>query len=334
MIRIIKVIILFTIVLIAVSSCNNSNDSSPYEELLSRPPYTNLTDSIHQNSSDPDLYYRRGMLLFKNNNNPPALADFKKAWSLNKKEKYAVGISNILVAEKPDSAISFLKNALKELPQSIALQLNLVQVYANKQQTDEALAVCNNLIKQQPKHVGVLMIKSDLLETKNDAFGSLKALEQAYLLAPLNEDLCYNLAFKYAQGKNPKALNLCDSLLRNDTINKKAEPYYFKAVYYSNVNDKIKALQYFNKAIQNDYTFLDAYMDKGRILYDQKKYTDARKVFQLAIKISATYADAYYWLGKCQEALGEKEEAKLNYQRAYGLDKSLTEAKEAADKLK
>lgn len=326
--------LLFTFCFSLFSSCNNSSgDSSPYEELLSRPPYANLTDSIRQNPSDAEIRYRRGILLFKNNNNPPALADFKKAWSLDKNEKYAVGISNILISEKPDSAISFLKDALKELPQSIPLQLNLVQVYANKQQTDEALAACNNLIEQQPKHVGALMIKSDLLEAKKDSTGSLKTLEQAYFLAPFNEDLCYNLAFKYAQSKNPRTLILCDSLLRNDSSERKAEPYYFKAVYYSNINDRAKALDHFNKAIQSDYTFLDAYMDKGRILYEQKKYNDAVKVFRLALRVSSSYADAYYWLGRCQEAQGEKDEAKLNYQRAYGLDKSFTEAKEAADKL-
>jgi tetratricopeptide (TPR) repeat protein len=69
-------------------------------------------------------------------------------------------------------------------------------------------------------------------------------------------------------------------------------------------------------------------------LFDEKKYNDAVKVFQLALKVSASYADAYYWLGRCQEALGQKAEAKLNYQRAYGLDKSLTEAKDAAQNIK
>ncbi|HEV8504278.1 MAG TPA: tetratricopeptide repeat protein, partial [Chitinophagaceae bacterium] len=115
---------------------------------------------------------------------------------------------------------------------------------------------------------------------------------------------------------------------------KKAEPWYFKGIYFSTINDKAKALECFNKAIQSDYSFLDAYMDKGQVLYDQKKYGEAINVFQLALKVSATYADAYYWLGKCQEALGNKEDAKLNYQRAYGLDKTLTEAKEATDRLK
>jgi hypothetical protein len=31
--------------------------------------------------------------------------------------------------------------------------------------------------------------------------------------------------------------------------------------------------------------------------------------------------------------MGHKAEAKVNYERAYGLDKSMTEAKEAANKL-
>jgi tetratricopeptide (TPR) repeat protein len=333
MIRIIKVFIPIALLFI-INSCSNTNDSSPYEELLSRPPYAKLTDSIQQNSSDPDLFYRRGMLLFKTNNHPPALADFKKAWSLNKKEEYAIGISNVLLDDKPDSTVSFLQEALKFLPASIPLHLNLIQAYADQLKTDEALAICNNVLQQHPNEVEVLMMKSDLLEQKNDTSGSIKSLEQAYRFTPFNEDLCYNLAFKYAQIKNPRTLVLCDSLLRNDTINKKAEPYYFKGVYYSNINDKTKALDFFNKAIQSDYTFLDAYMDKGKILYDQKKYNDAGKLFQLALKVSATYADGYYWLGKCQEALGQKDEARLNYQRAYGLDKSLIEAKDAAETLK
>jgi tetratricopeptide (TPR) repeat protein len=213
------------------------------------------------------------------------------------------------------------------------LHINLIQAYAEAQRTNEALTICDKVLQQHPDQVGVLMMKSDLLEQENDTSGSIHTLEQAYRFAPSNEDLCYSLAFKFAQTKNRKVLALCDSLLHNDTVEKKAEPWYFKGVYYSYINDKAKALECFNKAIQSDYSFLDAYMDKGQILYEQKKYADAINVFELALKISTAYADAYYWLGKCEEATGKKEDARLNYQRAYGLDKSLTEAKEAADRL-
>jgi tetratricopeptide (TPR) repeat protein len=54
------------------------------------------------------------------------------------------------------------------------------------------------------------------------------------------------------------------------------------------------------------------------------------KCYDLAIKVSNSFADAHLWKGKCQEALGQKEEAKISYQRAYAFDKTLTEAKEAA----
>ena len=90
----------------------------------------------------------------------------------------------------------------------------------------------------------------------------------------------------------------------------------------------------FNSCIKKDYTFLDAYMEKGRILYKQSKYKEAMEVYDIAIKVSNSFADAHLWKGKCQEALGQKEEAKISYQRAYAFDKTLTEAKEAADRIK
>ena len=113
-----------------------------------------------------------------------------------------------------------------------------------------------------------------------------------------------------------------------------AEPYYYKGLYYSNLGEKAIALRSFNDAIQHDYNFLDAHIEKGIILFEQKKYNEAYQSFNLAMTISPKYADAYYWMGKCQEAIGQRDEAKLNYQRAYGLDKSLVEAKQAADRIK
>ena len=324
-------LILLTILFI---SCNNPENPSPYEELLSQPPYSSLTDSIHQRPADAELYYHRGVLLAKNNNRPPALADLKKAWSLNKKEKYAMGISNILLDDKPDSAISFLQEALQALPQSIPLQLNLAQAYSDQQKTEEALKVCNKIIQQQPNQADALVLKSDLLETTGDTAGSIRELEQAYRFAPFSEDLCYNLAFKYAETKNPKVLTLCDSLQQADSLNEKAPPYYFRGLYYSNINEKVKALSFFDQAIQHDFYFKNAYIEKGKILFDQKKINGAWQVFNLAARVSPTFPDAYYWMGKCQEALGQKAEAKLNYERAYGLDKTFTEAKEAAERLR
>jgi hypothetical protein len=88
-------------------SCNYP-DPSPYADIVSKPPFAELTDSIRDQPGDDELYFRRAVLLNKNNYPEPALADFKKAWSLRKQEKHAFGITNLLLEKKPDSAIIFM----------------------------------------------------------------------------------------------------------------------------------------------------------------------------------------------------------------------------------
>ncbi len=317
-----------------LTSCNNRDETSPYNEILSQSPFAPLTDSIKKEPKGDELYFRRAILLNKNNFPEPALADFKKAWSLKKNEQYALGISTILLNKKPDSAVEFLNDALKEFPQSILLHLSLARAYEAQNKITDALNVCDKILQINPQQLDALMLKADLLDRQNNTTAAIATLEQAYAVNPAIEELDYNLAYKYASTKNPKTLAFCDTLLKKDSLNEHAEPLYFKGVYYENIGDKNKALNFLNQAIVRDYTFLDAYMNKGKILYDQKKYNDAIKVYRLALNVQSTYADAYFWMGKCEEALGQKDQAQLNYERAYGLDKTLTEAKEAADRIK
>ena len=49
---------------------------------------------------------------------------------------------------------------------------------------------------------------------------------------------------------------------------------------------------------------------------------------------AVSYTHLYYWIAKCQQAMGQTAEAKLNYQRAFGLDQSFTAARDSANKLK
>ncbi len=321
-------------VLILISSCNDKGTDSPFGEILSQPPYIEITDSIKQEPQNDKLYFNRAVLLNTNNLPEPALADFKKAWAIKKDEKYAFGLSNLLLDKKPDSANIFLTQALAELPNSFLLKLTLARSLTAQNKIEDALKICNDLLDKNPEQVDMLKLKAELLGKKGNAAEAISILEKAYRITPYDIDLNYELAYKYGENKNAKVIALCDSLIKIDTLELHAEPYYYKGIYFSNINDKAKALSMFDQAIQHDYYYLNAYIEKGRVFYDQKKFNDALKTFQLANTISAKFPDAYFWTAKCQEALGDKEEAKLNYQRAYGLDKTFTEAKEAADKLK
>jgi len=314
--------------------CNNNNSSSPYDEILSQPLFSSITDSIRKEPGRDDLYFRRAVLLNKNNFPEPALADFRKAWSLAKEESYAVGVSNILLEKKPDSAIVFLNEAIKEIPNSLFLQISLARSYDALNKTDEALKVCNAMLEKEPGQVNALLLKADLLEKKGDIANMISSLEKAYSIVPFNREISNKLAYQYAESKNAKALRIADSLIGKDSLNMFAEPYYVKGMYYSNINDKAKAIQLFDATIKRDHRFLNAYIEKGKILLDQKKTNEALKTFQLANTITPSFPDAWYWIGRCQEILGDKAEAQQNYEKAYELDNTFIEAKEAAEKIK
>ena len=331
MIRIAKLI--SPVVCLFLICCTNDESVSPYQDVLNQPVFAGISDSIKKAPSDHVLYFRRAVLLNKNNFPEPALADFEKAWSLKKDERYALAISSLWLEKKPDSAVVFLNSALKELPESILLRLSLARSYRAMGKTDEALRICNEILQINPQQVDVLKMKADLLETKGAIVDATNILETAYRLTPYDIELNYMLALKYAETKNPRVLTLCDSLIQQDTEGIHAEPYYYKGIYYSIINNKQKALEQFNDAIKHDYYFLDAYIEKGRVYFDQQKLDEAYKVFNLAMSISPKFAEAYYWMAKSQEAMGQKEEARLNYQRAYGLDNSIIEAKQAAERL-
>ncbi len=331
---VVKIILPFVAGMILISSCNDNNTSSAYDDILSLPPYKELTDSIKQTPKKDELYFRRAVLLNTNNLPEPALVDFKTAWSIKKEERYALGISTLLLEKKPDSAILFLTQALKEIPNSLLLQLSLARAYAAQNKIEEALKICNDILQMNPQQVDILKMKADLLDKKGNNVEAIATLEKAYQLAPFDVELNYILALQYAETKNAKVLSLCDSLIKADSIEAHAEPYYYKGIYYSNIGDQAKALSMFDEAVKHDYTFLDGYIEKGSLLYEMKKYPEALKVFNLALTISPDYADNYYWIGKCQEAMGQKQEARLNYQRAVGLNANFKEAKEAMDKLK
>lgn len=315
-------------------ACNNNKTPvSPYDEILKAAPYTAISDSIRDSPQNDELYFRRAIQLNSNNLPEPALADFRKAWSLKKNEQYALGAGSLLLENKPAEAIPFLKEALKELPQSLLLNLTLIRAYDRQGKTSDALTLTEQLLALNPEQVDLLKLKADLLGKSNRETEALPVLEKAYRLTPYDVELNYILALKYAESGNPKVLVLCDSLIRADSLGVHAEPYYYKGIYFAELKQSAAAIALFDEAIRRDYYFLDAYIEKGALFFTLKKYTEALAVFNLALTISPKYADNYYWIAKCQQALGQKEEAKLNYQRAYGLDGGFKAARDSAGKL-
>lgn len=213
------------------------------------------------------------------------------------------------------------------------MQVALAQAYQDAGTSDKALAVSEAIIAAYPGQLDALVLKAEILKEKDQMAEAVAVLEIAYSLAPGDVDVVHALAFAYAETGNAKTIALADSLVSVDLEKSHAEPYYFKGVYYANKGNSTEAVKQFDLAIQRNYNFTQAYINKGIVFYDKKQFGEAVKIFRLATTVAPTEAGPYYWLGRAEEGLGEKEAARLNYQRAFALDKSFSEAKAAADRL-
>ncbi|MEP7257133.1 MAG: tetratricopeptide repeat protein [Flavitalea sp.] len=322
--------------LLSLSSCDSS-DKRPGNEsavkTLGLPLFKDLTDSLSQFPDDVSLYVRRASLLSQHNFHEIANADYKKAWELTSDENIALEYaSSLLLTNKLTEGIALLEHGLKAFPANTEFNRRLAEVYAQIGKSSKALEQYNIINQKDPTNFEAWFDKGSLLARMADTSGAIAAMEKSFSILPINYS-GLALANLYITRKNPRALEICNILLAKDSGNAQTEPLYMKGVYYSELNDKAKALQQFEECILRDWKMTDAYIEKGIIFFEEKNFELALKTFKMAATVSNTNADAYYWMGRCYESTGNTGEAVVNYERAFALDRSFAEAKEALKRV-
>jgi tetratricopeptide (TPR) repeat protein len=149
-------------------------------------------------------------------------------------------------------------------------------------------------------------------------------------------DATYQLGFLFAAEKNDKALNVANVLIKQKGINKEqlnAQGHYIKGLYFVNIGKPIIAMQAFDEAIISNYTFLDPYIEKAIVLHEFTKYDESLKTLSKVVAIDRYQSDAYFWMAKNHEKLGNIEDAKYFYQQTLDLAPDFESAKTALSLL-
>ncbi len=322
--------------LFAVTGCGLFGDKTVngFNEVLYKPPYKVLSDSIDQFPNNADLLLRRAELLTQNNQQDVAYYDYKKSWEIQPAEQTAILFaSNLFVTGRTHDAINLLDSCVNKFPGNPEFQRRLAEAYTHEGDDSAAIALYDNMLKNDSANFNALYEKGILLTQLKDTVHAIGVLEKAWRAQPIMQT-GLALANLYAETKNEKVIGLCDALQKRDSAKEFVDPVFLKGVYYSNIEDYPKAIALFEECIHIDWKFIEPYLEKGMIFYRQKNYDEALKEFQYASKISYTNADSYYWTGRCYEAIGKKEEALDYYTQAVQFDRNFTEAKEAIKRLK
>lgn len=319
-----------------LAGCGLVGDKSAngFDEILQQPPYKSISDSIARMPADAGLLLRRAELLTRNNQHDIAYYDYRKSWEQLPSENSALLLtSNLFLTGRSREALELLKKCTRQYPANTEFLRRLGEAYTQNGDTAAALALYEDLLRQDSSNFEALYEKGILFTKMKDTASAIAVFEKAYRLQPVLQN-GLALANLYAETRNEKVIALCDALQQRDTARDFSDPVFLKGVYYSNIKEYPKALALFDEAINRDWRFIEPYIEKGIIFFEQKNYDEALKTFQFATNISYTNADNYYWMGKCYEAIGKKEDAIDYYYKALTFDKNFKEARDAVNRLK
>lgn len=238
--------------------------------------------------------------------------------------------------ESLPAIVSTLQAAIGQHPDSAVLYQQLVDTLVNlgafRQAANWADSAWN---RSGGKAASWLLLKADMLR-------QAKALDEAvaayndYLNAfPGNVDVVLNLASALAEKGDSAALRICTQISANTPYPEdKAAAWYIAGLYHNVAKQYLQAIPYFDKAIALQYSFTEAWLEKGYSLYDAGQTANAIAHFRQLATLQPRNADAWYWLAKSYEALPQKDSAIKYYTRVTRLDAGITEAVQALERLR
>lgn len=233
-----------------------------------------------------------------------------------------------------DKLVRELTERADKHPDSLGYRTDLVDALDSLGRYKEALSHMNILLRKDSTNNSLWARNGLLLERSGDTVAAIESYYRSLHIYPDPNNQLY-LANLLAERKDDRALllinNVSKSKFDDETL---AHCDFIAGVYHARKGNTKIAGQLFDRCISRDVRYMVAYMEKGFLYYEAKKYDDALKVFQLATDVNAKYADAYYWKGKTYEAMGRTEEAINAYEEALGLDPGLKEASDALGRLR
>ena len=245
----------------------------------------------------------------------------------NKKQETTTGEKEI------PAYVKGLQERVKKFPDSTGLRFMLIEAYDSLGMYKEGLAQADSLIKKDSTNNAVWMKKGILQEKAKDTAGAIISYTRSINIYPAVDAQLY-LANLFAERKNDTALLLVNNVARSMFDSRTlAECDFIAGVYHARKGNTKMAEQLFNRCISQDLKFMEAYIEKGLLYFDQKKYDEALKIFQAAANVEPTYADAFYYQGRCLESMGKTQEAINMYQQSLKLDPNLKEANAGLTRL-
>lgn len=312
------ILILFSAVLFFTSCSNEPKPSLDFSKMTIK----DINTSLKADSTNAFLYQARAEMYYNLNQIDSAILDYEKATVIDPNQiDWLTKISDLyLFKGKSEKARQALDEALKLEPNNTDVHLKMGMVYMfvednlkSFEHINLALSIDPNMenayfykslnyievgdtvraieelqkaVEKKPDYMDALIQLGLLHDAQNDTIARAY-YKNALQIDSSNAFARYDLALHYQnQEEFGKAIDQYLYLINNIDSSFSTAFHNIGFIYLLYSNDLDTAISYFNKAIEIDFNYSDAYANKGYALELQEKYTDAFIEYQTALKIT------------------------------------------------
>lgn len=180
----------------------------------------------------------------------------------------------------------------------------------------DSMALLKDSVQANPTNGELLSKLYQIQLKKGDSIAAINSLKRYLSKVPGDEQAGLELAWLLAYKKDSAALDITHWLAQSNKDQTASKALYIRAHYYGNIGKTDSALRLLNKVIEQNFQFIDAYIQKGIILYENNNFTKALNTFMLGLTIEPSNPDIYYWIGATHKAMGHQAEA-MDWQKKY-----------------
>ena len=283
--------------------------------------------ALAMNPNVPGLRLNFGLALFKAGelkesipeftlllkNSPPDSPDAQRLIIL-------IGMAHYGLAEYA-AAAPYLKQAAEHDPKSLPLRLALAHSYLWSKQSKYVLDVYHEILTLDPESAEADMLAGEALDEMKDNAGATQMFRNAVKANPKEPNAHFGLGYLlWAQKKYPEAAAEFKAELGNDPEHLQATLYLADSDIQMNQMDLAKPL--LEKAVRVDPSLGLAHLDLGIVYSESENHQEALRELTAAERLMPQEVNVHWRLGRLYRAMGKKQEAKLEFDKASSLNKA------------
>jgi tetratricopeptide (TPR) repeat protein len=309
----------------------DDDNNNPFFQ--ANPSLKSITNQILADPGNARLYYERGKMLHRLDNDTLAIADYKRAARLDStKAEYYSAVGDLLFEHKDlQGSVQWLQKALALNPNDLKAHLKIAKLFLYIRDYPKAIKEINTVLPVDKFNPEAYFLKGMVYKEMHDTAKAISSFQTAVQVEPDYREAVIQLGLIFSGKHDSIALLFLNNALKIDST--EIFPLYAQGVYYYDNHDTAKAKDIYRQCIYKDPRYADAYFNMGVILLQQDSTEKAWRQFNIAVQLQPDNPTAYYNRGLCSEIMNKTEEAITDYRQAYALDTAYKSPLEALKRL-